>query len=156
MRDDGNLGLDEVFNLIVEGENLPVSVEKELKVQKPLISCSIWNRLVSKQFLFKVCGRSVLERILCIGSEKMCCYLITNSYLSLQKLRSRSKLYCICRMPYRRDDRRVWIACNQCDEWYHIDCVKLISIPKYYICPACKPPLGEWEYRAEKSSPHEM
>lgn len=53
MRDDGNLGLDEVFNLIVEGENLPVSVEKELKVQKPLISCSIWNRLVSKQFLLK-------------------------------------------------------------------------------------------------------
>ncbi|KAK4802792.1 hypothetical protein SAY86_000995 [Trapa natans] len=103
VRYDGTLGLDEVFNLIVEGENLPVSVEKELK-----------------------------------------------------KIRSRSKLYCICRMPYRRNNRRVWIACNQCDEWYHIDCVKLVSIPKFYTCPACKPPLGEWEYSVEKSSSHEI
>ncbi|XP_031381205.1 lysine-specific demethylase 5B [Punica granatum] len=103
VRDDGALGLDKVFKLIWEGENLPVCVKKELK-----------------------------------------------------RLRSRSKLYCICRKPYRRNNQRVWITCDHCDELYHIDCVKLNSVPKFYICPACKPPVGEWEFSAEKSSHHEI
>lgn len=32
--DSGELGLQEVYNLIEEGENLPVHFEKELKVNK--------------------------------------------------------------------------------------------------------------------------
>ncbi|KAK4338415.1 hypothetical protein RND71_042902 [Anisodus tanguticus] len=79
--DGGALGLDKVFELIAEGENLPVSCEKELKL-----------------------------------------------------LRDRSMLYCICRRPY---DQRPMIACDKCDEWYHFDCIKLSSLPKIYICPAC-------------------
>ncbi|XP_049378472.1 uncharacterized protein LOC125843295 [Solanum stenotomum] len=79
--DGGALGLDKVFELITEGENLPVSCEKELKL-----------------------------------------------------LRDRSMLYCICRRPY---DQRPMIACDKCDEWYHFDCIKLSSLPKIYICPAC-------------------
>lgn len=81
--DSGVLGLDKVFDLISEGENLPVHLEKELKL-----------------------------------------------------LRDRSMLYCICRKPY---DQRAMIACDQCDEWYHFDCIKLVTAPKVYICPACRP-----------------
>ncbi|PON84593.1 Autoimmune regulator [Trema orientale] len=81
--DSGDLGLDKVFDLITEGENLPVHLDKELKL-----------------------------------------------------LRARSLLYCICRKPY---DQRAMIACDQCDEWYHFDCIKLVTPPKIYICPACEP-----------------
>lgn len=80
--DSGALELDKVFELIVDGENLPVHFQKELEA-----------------------------------------------------LRERSMLYCICRKPY---DKRAMIACDQCDEWYHFDCIKLSSPPKSYICPACK------------------
>ncbi|KAM2035173.1 hypothetical protein EV2_039190 [Malus domestica] len=81
--DSGALPLDKIFELVSEGENLPVRVEKELKL-----------------------------------------------------LKARSMLYCICRKPY---DQRAMIACDQCDEWYHFDCIKLRSTPKTYICPACQP-----------------
>ncbi|KAF8033026.1 hypothetical protein BT93_D1803 [Corymbia citriodora subsp. variegata] len=81
--DSGALGLDKVFELIMQGENLPVYFEEELKL-----------------------------------------------------LRSRSMLYCICRKPY---GQRPMIACHQCDERYHFDCVKLCSTPDFYICHACEP-----------------
>ncbi|KAJ7944914.1 Transcription factor jumonji (JmjC) domain protein [Quillaja saponaria] len=81
--DSGVLGLGKVFELLVDGENLPINVDEELEL-----------------------------------------------------LRARSMLYCICRKPY---DQRVMIACDQCDEWYHFDCMKLPSPPDVYICPACKP-----------------
>lgn len=81
--DNGELELDKVFELIMEGENLHLHFEKELKL-----------------------------------------------------LRARSTLYCICRKPY---DQRPMIACDQCDEWYHFDCVNVVTAPKIYICPACKP-----------------
>lgn len=54
--------------------------------------------------------------------------------LYMQLLRDRSMLYCICRKPY---DQRAMIACDNCDEWYHFDCIKLSTAPKIYICPAC-------------------
>ncbi|KAK9983523.1 hypothetical protein SO802_033048 [Lithocarpus litseifolius] len=63
--DSGALSLDKVFELIMEGENLPSYLEKEIK--------------------------------------------------------------------------RAMIAFDQCDEWYHFDCINLVSPPKVYICPACKP-----------------
>ncbi|XP_074264811.1 lysine-specific demethylase JMJ17-like [Silene latifolia] len=81
--DSGDQELCKVFDLISEGERLPIHFEKELKL-----------------------------------------------------LRDRSVLYCICRKPY---DQKPMIACDQCDEWYHFDCVNLVSPPEIYICPACKP-----------------
>ncbi|BBH03352.1 transcription factor jumonji domain-containing protein [Prunus dulcis] len=57
-------------------------------------------------------------------------------------LKIRSMLYCICRKPY---DQRAMIACDQCDEWYHFDCLKLHSAPEVYICPACEPRAQETE-----------
>ncbi|KAI4966199.1 hypothetical protein ZWY2020_042045 [Hordeum vulgare] len=86
--DCGELPLDLVYGLIVQGENLSVHVEKELKL-----------------------------------------------------LRDRSILYCICRKPY---DNRAMIACDQCDEWYHFDCINLCGPPpKTFYCPACSPNNGE-------------
>lgn len=46
-------------------------------------------------------------------------------------------LYCICRKPYYQHEERAMIACDNCDEWYHFDCVKLIKAPEVYTCPAC-------------------
>jgi len=86
--DCGELPLDHVYGLIIEGQNLPVHVEKELKL-----------------------------------------------------LGDRSILYCICRRPY---DNRAMIACDQCDEWYHFDCINLCGPPpKTFHCPACRPSNGE-------------
>jgi histone demethylase JARID1 len=45
-------------------------------------------------------------------------------------------LYCICRKPF---DSRVKVACKLCGEWYHIDCIKLLTPPKIYFCAACEP-----------------
>ncbi|KAK8584321.1 hypothetical protein V6N13_109707 [Hibiscus sabdariffa] len=81
--DSGALGLDGVYELITEGESLPVCVRKELEL-----------------------------------------------------LRARSMLHCICRKPY---DEKTMIACRQCEEWYHIRCIKLTFAPKVYICAACMP-----------------
>ncbi|WCJ26280.1 Lysine-specific demethylase 5D [Euphorbia peplus] len=54
----------------------------------------------------------------------------------LKLLRSRTMLYCICRKPH---DDRAKVTCDQCGEWYHLDCVKLPFCPKTYVCAACDP-----------------
>lgn len=60
----------------------------------------------------------------------------------MKLLRDRSVLYCICRKPY---DQRAMIACDQCDEWYHFECINLHKpTPKTFFCPACKPLNGEF------------
>ena len=48
------------------------------------------------------------------------------------------KLYCMCRMP--NDTARPMIACDQCKQWYHKDCVAL-DINKSYEDETwtCKP-----------------
>lgn len=59
----------------------------------------------------------------------------------MELLRERTVLYCICRKPY---DQKAMIACDQCDEWYHFDCIDLDEPPpNTFLCPACKPVNGE-------------
>ncbi|KAF9570904.1 hypothetical protein EC968_001213 [Mortierella alpina] len=49
-------------------------------------------------------------------------------------------LYCICRTPY--DPSRFMIACDQCDDWFHGDCVgvaeKEIDLVDQYYCKRCE------------------
>ncbi|CAJ2650651.1 unnamed protein product [Trifolium pratense] len=59
--------------------------------------------------------------------------------LAKKMLRARCMLYCICRKPF--DPGRM-IACYQCNEWYHFDCMKLSCTQDIYICPACSPCTG--------------
>lgn len=71
-----------------------------------------------------------------------CLNVYAHLFLLMQLLKARTVLYCICRKPY---DRRAMIACNQCDEWYHFDCINLHGPPpKTYICPACNPLHGDF------------
>lgn len=74
----------------------------------------------------------------------------------LKLLKARSTLYCICRKPY---DQRAMIACDQCDEWYHFDCINLHEPPpNTFYCPACQPVNGVFVslphsiYQGERSS----
>jgi len=49
------------------------------------------------------------------------------------------KLYCICRRPYSEND--FMIACDECEEWYHGDCVGLTQQQSEklseWLCPSC-------------------
>ncbi|KAL8277393.1 hypothetical protein RQP46_010233 [Phenoliferia psychrophenolica] len=49
------------------------------------------------------------------------------------------RLYCICRQLY--DNDRTMIACDKCEEWYHLDCIKIdddrIDLVDQLICPLC-------------------
>ncbi|KAK6130062.1 hypothetical protein DH2020_036189 [Rehmannia glutinosa] len=108
--DGGMLGLDKVFELISEGESLPVYCGKELKVTTTIFSCLM---LFYFDFVTKVTKSNV-------------CAVTARPKHALLHLRR----------PY---DRRAMIACDKCDEWYHFDCIKISSAPKVYICPACNP-----------------
>lgn len=53
-------------------------------------------------------------------------------------------LYCICRKPY--DKPRFMIACDECDQWFHGECVGMNErdggLIELYYCPACA--RGKW------------
>ncbi|GAV05596.1 hypothetical protein RvY_15700 [Ramazzottius varieornatus] len=58
------------------------------------------------------------------------------------KIASRRKLYCICQKPY---GKRFMISCDECEEWFHGDCVgitkaqgkKLGEANTRWVCPMC-------------------
>ncbi|KAJ3576668.1 hypothetical protein NP233_g296 [Leucocoprinus birnbaumii] len=49
------------------------------------------------------------------------------------------KLYCVCKTKY--DEERVMIACDRCDEWYHMACVNMpeneAELIDQFFCPPC-------------------
>lgn len=67
-----------------------------------------------------------------------------------------SDVYCICRST---DSTRFMIACDNCEEWYHGDCIHITEPEsrniKQYFCPPCKKqnPELKIEYKKPKGSP---
>ena len=51
---------------------------------------------------------------------------------------SDTDVYCFCRRP---DDGRLMVQCDQCDGWFHGECVGVttqeVADLDQYICPAC-------------------
>ncbi|GAA5910660.1 SPP1 family PHD finger domain-containing protein [Sporobolomyces salmoneus] len=50
------------------------------------------------------------------------------------------RLYCICRERY--EPERMMIACDRCEEWYHIECVSIssdsVELVDQFFCPPCQ------------------
>mmetsp|Transcript_21924 Transcript_21924/g.43532 ORF Transcript_21924/g.43532 Transcript_21924/m.43532 type:complete len:233 (+) Transcript_21924:23-721(+) len=50
-----------------------------------------------------------------------------------------NKLYCVCRKPY--DDKQAMLACDDCQEWFHLMCVGLYTSEMHciesYLCREC-------------------
>lgn len=48
------------------------------------------------------------------------------------------KTFCCCNLPEGYDDM---VQCDLCDEWFHYDCMNLITAPTgKWMCVACAPP----------------
>lgn len=49
------------------------------------------------------------------------------------------RLYCVCKTKY--DQERCMIACDRCDEWYHMQCVDMpenvADLVDQFFCPIC-------------------
>ncbi|KAI8582792.1 hypothetical protein K450DRAFT_226921 [Umbelopsis ramanniana AG] len=58
---------------------------------------------------------------------------------------SSDELYCICRKPY--DKPRFMIACDECDQWFHGECVGMSErdggLIELYYCPGCSRATGK-------------
>lgn len=59
----------------------------------------------------------------------------SSSFSSHQEEHDDPKFYCVC----REYEHGTMVECEQCREWYHVQCVKDISNPKedIYKCPVC-------------------
>lgn len=70
------------------------------------------------------------------------------------------ELYCLCRQPY--DERKFYIGCDKCQDWFHGACVGITAAEadniEFYTCPRCsqsqaqedKQPLTAREYDSLK------
>ncbi|KAI5969131.1 ECM5 [Candida margitis] len=59
----------------------------------------------------------------------------SSTFLSHREAETDPKYYCIC----REYEHGTMVECEECKEWYHVQCVKDISNPKddVYKCPVC-------------------
>uniref|UniRef100_A0A0D9WUG4 [Histone H3]-trimethyl-L-lysine(4) demethylase n=1 Tax=Leersia perrieri TaxID=77586 RepID=A0A0D9WUG4_9ORYZ len=132
------ISIQQVLSLDNEGSSLEICGEDffKLKINKIKETSLQWLAKAEKTTLDS--GKLTLDLVygLLIEGES----LAVHAEKELKLLRDRSVLYCICRKPY---DNRAMIACDQCDEWYHFDCIKLHGPPpKTFYCPACHPNNG--------------
>ena len=54
----------------------------------------------------------------------------------------REREYCICRKRFNKDDPSLpMVACNICDEWYHVECIRFsypfVRAVPFFVCPNC-------------------
>ena len=51
------------------------------------------------------------------------------------------KVYCICQKKYTKDDQRMTVACDICDNWFHVECINIepqMAIKAdFYHCKGC-------------------
>ncbi|ORY90300.1 hypothetical protein BCR35DRAFT_137418 [Leucosporidium creatinivorum] len=66
------------------------------------------------------------------------------------------RLYCICQKLY--DPDRIMIACDKCENWYHLDCVEIpndkVELVDQFIGPHCRDPstytITTWKSRCAR------
>ncbi|XP_054790180.1 lysine-specific demethylase JMJ17-like isoform X2 [Prosopis cineraria] len=129
-----NPSIQEIQKHLKEGLAMEISPEDRYMLQLSKVNCLYlqWAELTKKVAVDS--GAFSLDKVfkLIAEGEK----LPVNVDEDLRILMARSMLYCICRKPF--DPGRM-IACNQCGEWYHFDCMKLPYSEEFYTCPACNP-----------------
>ncbi|PVH47195.1 hypothetical protein PAHAL_4G000400 [Panicum hallii] len=131
--------IKEVLRLDKEGSHLEICDQDFFKLEISKIKESSLQWLAKAEKVECDSGELALDLVygLIAEGENLC----VNFEKELKLLRDRSVLYCICRKPY---DNRAMIACDQCDEWYHFDCINLLGPPPdTFFCPACHPNNGE-------------
>ena len=76
------------------------------------------------------------------SSHDTASYLATKKIKNLQTAPIVSSVslpvrYCICRST--SDEGRM-VSCDRCDEWFHLECLKLKRLPtaKTWYCPECR------------------
>ena len=47
-------------------------------------------------------------------------------------------VFCICRQPIDKSERTM-LACDKCNEWFHLDCLKMEKVPRKrkWYCEKC-------------------
>ena len=90
-------------------------------IEKELSICNnFWEKIILPELLTRKCESSSQEKS-----------SITNTQID-------KKLYCICKTRY--DNTRTMFGCNKCDDWFHLECLKMIRGPKTatWYCPSCR------------------
>ncbi|ORX48321.1 hypothetical protein DM01DRAFT_1338785 [Hesseltinella vesiculosa] len=71
--------------------------------------------------------------------------LKTKPPVSKKPSASKPKLYCLCKQPY--DASRTMIACDQCDQWFHCQCIDMneqkVDFIDMYFCDPCSDDTGK-------------
>ena len=46
----------------------------------------------------------------------------------------------VCGLPYElyTDEVENWIACDECEEWFHFECVGIVTVPEVFFCSQCQ------------------
>ena len=42
-----------------------------------------------------------------------------------------------CRIDASNNETVLWVQCDECDGWYHCECMNLVYVPEEYTCPNC-------------------
>ena len=91
--------------------------------------CSHWRRAILPELLTR---RLELDKCNKTSIPVAVCPSTSRSPQHIQR-----PTYCICRTS---DDSGDMVACDKCDEWFHLRCLKLTVLPrsKKWYCKKCK------------------